>query len=51
MILVTSRSHSIAAMMCSNSSDSYFLEALSEEDCFSLFVKSAFKEGEEKKHP
>ncbi|KAK7392866.1 hypothetical protein VNO78_21316 [Psophocarpus tetragonolobus] len=50
-ILVTTRSHSIAAMMWTKSSYSYLLRGLSEEDSFSLFVKLAFKEGEEKKHP
>ncbi|KAK7392864.1 hypothetical protein VNO78_21314 [Psophocarpus tetragonolobus] len=50
-ILVTTRSHSIAAMMCTKSSDLYLLRGLSEEDSVSVFVKLAFKEGEEKRHP
>ncbi|KAK7356764.1 hypothetical protein VNO80_16040 [Phaseolus coccineus] len=47
-ILVTTRSHSIASMM--GSVPSHILEGLSEEDSLSLFVKWAFKEGEEEKH-
>ncbi|TKY53325.1 putative disease resistance protein RGA3 [Spatholobus suberectus] len=50
-VLVTTRSHSIATMMRTKSSDSYLLEGLSEANSFSLFVKSAFEEGEQKKHP
>nr|XP_007162214.1 hypothetical protein PHAVU_001G133600g [Phaseolus vulgaris]ESW34208.1 hypothetical protein PHAVU_001G133600g [Phaseolus vulgaris] len=48
-ILVTTRSHSIASMM--GTVPSHTLEGLSEEDSLSLFVKWAFKEGEEEKHP
>jgi len=48
-ILVTTRSHSIASMM--GSVPSHILEGLSEEDSLSLFVKWAFKGGEEEKHP
>ncbi|XP_047147332.1 putative disease resistance protein RGA1 [Vigna umbellata] len=48
-ILVTTRSHSIASMM--GTLPSHNLEGLSEEDSLSLFVKWAFKEGEEEKHP
>ncbi|XP_027352813.1 disease resistance protein RGA2-like [Abrus precatorius] len=48
-ILVTTRSNSIASMMGTVSS--YVLEGLSLEHCLCLFVKWAFKEGEEKKHP
>ena len=48
-ILVTTRSHSIASMM--GTVPSHILEGLSEEDSLSLFVKWAFKEGEEEKHP
>ncbi|AES80263.1 NBS-LRR type disease resistance protein [Medicago truncatula] len=48
-VLVTTRSHSIAKMMCTNTS--YTLQGLSREDSLSVFVKWAFKEGEEKKYP
>ncbi|CAJ1911928.1 unnamed protein product [Sphenostylis stenocarpa] len=48
-ILVTTRGNSIASMM--GTVPSYVLEALSAENCLSLFVKWAFKEGEEKKYP
>ena len=48
-ILVTTRSHSIASMM--GTVPSHNLEGLSEEDSLSLFVKWAFKEGQEKRHP
>ncbi|CAJ1967536.1 unnamed protein product [Sphenostylis stenocarpa] len=50
-ILVTTRSHSVAAMMRTKFSNSYLLECLSQEHSFSLFVKSAFEDGEENKHP
>ncbi|KAL4304858.1 hypothetical protein AHAS_Ahas16G0020300 [Arachis hypogaea] len=48
-IVVTTRSHSIASMM--GTVPSHDLECLSLEDSLSLFVKWAFKEGEEEKHP
>ncbi|XP_039688450.1 putative disease resistance protein RGA3 [Medicago truncatula] len=48
-VLVTTRSHSIAKMMGTNTS--YILEGLSLEDSLSVFVKWAFKEEEEKKYP
>jgi len=48
-IIVTTRSNSIASMM--GNIPSYALEALSPKDCLSLFVKWAFKEGEEEKYP
>ncbi|XP_068472678.1 disease resistance protein RGA2-like [Phaseolus vulgaris] len=48
-IIVTTRSHSIASMM--GTVPSYVLEGLSAENCLSLFLKWAFKEGEEKEHP
>ncbi|RHN47019.1 putative P-loop containing nucleoside triphosphate hydrolase [Medicago truncatula] len=48
-VLVTTRSHSIAEMMCTNTS--YTLEGLSRKDSLSVFVKWAFKEGEDKKYP
>ncbi|BAT96387.1 hypothetical protein LR48_Vigan02g031200 [Vigna angularis] len=50
-ILVTTRSHAVAAMMHTKPSDLYLLECISEEDSFSLFVKCAFAKGVEKKHP
>ncbi|KAK7392892.1 hypothetical protein VNO78_21342 [Psophocarpus tetragonolobus] len=37
--------------MRTKSLSSYLIEGLSKEDSFSLFVKSAFEEGEEKKYP
>ncbi|MCI09209.1 disease resistance protein, partial [Trifolium medium] len=48
-IMVTTRSQSIASMM--GDVPSYVLESLSLEDCLSLFLKWAFKEGDEKKYP
>jgi len=48
-VLVTTRSHSIAKMMCTNTS--YTLQGLSRKDSLSVFVKWAFKEREEKKYP
>ena len=48
-VLVTTRSHSIASMMGTVSS--HILEGLSLEDSISLFVKWAFKEGEEENYP
>jgi len=50
-ILVTTRNHSIDAMMRTRSSNSYILKGLSEGDSLSLFVKSAFDGGEGKNHP
>ncbi|KAK7336556.1 hypothetical protein VNO77_17101 [Canavalia gladiata] len=48
-VLVTTRSNWIASMM--GTVPSYVLEGLSLEECLSLFVKWAFKEGEEEKYP
>ncbi|KAK7278872.1 hypothetical protein RJT34_23911 [Clitoria ternatea] len=48
-VLVTTRSHSIASMMGTESP--YVLQGLSRDDSLSLFVKWAFKEGEEKRYP
>ncbi|MCH88198.1 disease resistance protein, partial [Trifolium medium] len=48
-IIVTTRSNSIASMIGTVSS--YVLEGLSPENCLSLFVKWAFKDGEEEKYP
>ncbi|XP_027352920.1 putative disease resistance protein RGA1 [Abrus precatorius] len=47
-VLVTTRSNSIASMM--GTVPSYNLAGLSLENCLSLFVKWAFKEGEENKY-
>ncbi|XP_020230821.1 disease resistance protein RGA2 [Cajanus cajan] len=47
-ILVTTRSQTIAFMM--GTVPAHILEGLSPEDSLSLFVKWAFKEGEEEKH-
>ncbi|KAK2362525.1 putative disease resistance protein RGA3 [Trifolium repens] len=47
-IIVTTRSNSIASMM--GTVPSYVLEGLSQENCLSLFVKCAFKDGEVKKY-
>ncbi|KEH41282.1 putative disease resistance protein RGA3 [Medicago truncatula] len=48
-IMVTTRNNSIASMM--GNVPSYVLQGLSLKDCLSLFVKWAFKEGEEEKYP
>ncbi|KAK2362520.1 putative disease resistance protein RGA3 [Trifolium repens] len=48
-IIATTRSNSIATMM--GTFPSYVLEGLSPQNCLSLFVKWAFKEGEEEKYP
>ncbi|KAK7278918.1 hypothetical protein RJT34_23957 [Clitoria ternatea] len=48
-VVVTTRSHSIASMMGTESP--YVLQGLSRDDSLSLFVKWAFKEGEEKRYP
>jgi hypothetical protein len=48
-IIVTTRSNSIALMM--GDVPLYVLKGLSPKDCLSLFVKWAFKEGEENKYP
>ncbi|XP_017412856.1 disease resistance protein RGA2-like [Vigna angularis] len=50
-VLLTTRSHAVAAIMHTKSSNLYLLGCLSEEDSLSLFVKFAFDDGEEKKHP
>ncbi|CAJ2673565.1 unnamed protein product [Trifolium pratense] len=47
-VLVTTRSHKTADMMSTNTS--HILEGLSKNDSLSVFVKWAFKEGEDKKH-
>ncbi|KEH41280.1 NB-ARC domain disease resistance protein [Medicago truncatula] len=48
-VMATTRSNSIASMM--GTVPSYVLKGLSIENCLSLFVKWAFKEGEEDKYP
>ncbi|XP_059462672.1 putative disease resistance protein RGA4 [Corylus avellana] len=48
-ILVTTRGNKVASIMGTVST--YDLKGLSEKDCMSLFVKYAFKEGEDKKYP
>ncbi|XP_029129832.1 putative disease resistance protein RGA1 [Cajanus cajan] len=48
-ILVTTRSHKVGSMM--GTVPSHILKGLSPKDSLSLFVKWAFKEGEEKKYP
>ena len=48
-IIVTTRNNSVATIM--GTVPTYHLHGLSKEDCMSLFVKLAFKEGEEKQYP
>ncbi|XP_045816658.1 disease resistance protein RGA2-like [Trifolium pratense] len=48
-VLVTTRSHKTADMMSTNTS--HILEGLSPKDSLTVFIKWAFKEGEDKKHP
>nr|XP_023882087.1 putative disease resistance protein RGA1 [Quercus suber] len=48
-IIVTTRNSSVATIM--GTASPYNLEGLPEENCMSLFVKLAFKEGEEKQYP
>ncbi|XP_059462381.1 putative disease resistance protein RGA4 [Corylus avellana] len=48
-IIVTTRSNLVAFVMSTDFT--YNLQGLSQHDCLSLFVKCAFKEGEEKQHP
>ncbi|XP_062168286.1 putative disease resistance protein RGA1 [Alnus glutinosa] len=48
-IVVTTRSRSVASMV--GSGRTYTLEGLSHDDSLSLFVKWAFKEGEDKQYP
>ncbi|KAE8712436.1 putative LRR and NB-ARC domains-containing disease resistance protein [Hibiscus syriacus] len=47
-IIVTTRSHRVATI--TGTISPYDLEHLSDENCLSLFLKLAFKEGEEKQH-
>ena len=47
-VMVTTRKSSVASFM--GSVPIYSLEGLSSEDCLSLFLKWAFKEGQEKQH-
>ncbi|XP_031249206.1 putative disease resistance protein RGA3 [Pistacia vera] len=48
-IIVTTRSDRVASIM--GTVPTYRLEGLSLDDCLSVFVKCAFKEGREKQHP
>ncbi|GAU17967.1 hypothetical protein TSUD_330920 [Trifolium subterraneum] len=48
-VIVTTRSNTIALM--TGTIPSYVLKGLSPKNCLSLFVKWAFKEGEEEKYP
>ncbi|KAK2416897.1 putative disease resistance protein RGA3 [Trifolium repens] len=48
-IMVTTRNNTVASMM--GTVPSYVLRGLSKNKCLSLFVKWAFKEGEEEKYP
>jgi hypothetical protein len=48
-IVVTTRSQLVASIMGTGSA--YILNCLPEGDCLSLFVKWAFKEGEDKQYP
>ncbi|CAN6576057.1 unnamed protein product [Malus baccata var. baccata] len=49
-VLVTTRNVSVASIMRTVPTNTN-LQNLSEEDCMSLFVKCAFKGGEEREHP
>ncbi|KAM3691143.1 hypothetical protein ACJW31_09G173200 [Castanea mollissima] len=48
-IIVTTRNNSVATIM--GTASPYNLEGLPKENCMSLFVKLAFKEGEEEQYP
>ncbi|GLT79957.1 hypothetical protein SLA2020_514220 [Shorea laevis] len=48
-ILVTTRSHKVAAVVGANST--YNLEGLAEDDCWTLFRRRAFADGEELQYP
>ncbi|XP_057438096.1 putative disease resistance protein RGA3 [Lotus japonicus] len=48
-MIVTTRSNSIASMM--GTVPMHVLQGLPQKDCLSLFVKWAFKDGEEEKYP
>uniref|UniRef100_A0A7N2M1P1 Uncharacterized protein n=1 Tax=Quercus lobata TaxID=97700 RepID=A0A7N2M1P1_QUELO len=48
-IIVTTQNSSVANIM--STVESYNLDGLSQKDCLSLFVKLAFKEGEEEQYP
>ncbi|XP_031249197.1 putative disease resistance protein RGA1 [Pistacia vera] len=48
-IIITTRSDRVASIM--GTVLTYRLEGLSLDDCLSVFVKCAFKEGKEKQHP
>jgi hypothetical protein len=48
-IVLTTRSHRVASIV--GTGPAYTLNCLPEPDCLSLFVKCAFKEGEDKQYP
>jgi len=48
-IIVTTRTNMVASLMSVDST--YNLEGLSQDNCLSLFVKCAFKEGEDEQNP
>uniref|UniRef100_A0A2N9GKH8 NB-ARC domain-containing protein n=1 Tax=Fagus sylvatica TaxID=28930 RepID=A0A2N9GKH8_FAGSY len=48
-IIVTTQNDSVAKIM--GTTTTYKLDGLSQKECLSLFVKLAFKEGEERQHP
>ncbi|KAM1184956.1 hypothetical protein PS2_014002 [Malus domestica] len=48
-VLVTTRNSTVASIM--GTVENINLDVLSFEDCLSLFVKCAFKEGQERQHP
>ncbi|KAL5546896.1 hypothetical protein UlMin_006583 [Ulmus minor] len=48
-IIVTTRKQSVANLMGTTST--YNLKGLPSEDCLSLFIKWAFKDGEDRQHP
>ncbi|XP_044508459.1 putative disease resistance protein RGA1 [Mangifera indica] len=48
-IIVTTRSDCVASIM--GTTPTYKLEGLALDQCLSMFVKYAFKEGQEKRHP
>ncbi|XP_010904853.1 putative disease resistance protein RGA3 isoform X2 [Elaeis guineensis] len=49
MIMVTTRSHLVASIMCTT--PTYNLLGLRHDECLSLFVRYAFMEGQERQYP
>ncbi|KAG6639395.1 hypothetical protein CIPAW_10G096900 [Carya illinoinensis] len=49
VVVVTTRSHKVSSIL--DPIYAHSLNGLSKEECLSLFVKCAFKEGEDKRHP